>query len=146
MRARLIQLSIVAALCGGITAAPQTHPKAPEKIRIWVGHTFIGGPKCVHAGPVHNFEPPGFAAEKEKLRRVGVLPEREYFRDLATCEACQRCANYRREILFEILHEQLETANKQGYHKVTSPTNAELNEYEEGKRFRAKPDGAPRDD
>lgn len=127
-------------------AAPVAAPKPPEKILVWVTHTFMGGPRCVNKGPVQHFEPPGFAAEKEKLRRAGVFPAREYFRDHATCEACQKCANYHREILFEILQEQLEAANKTGYNKIPPPTAAELNEYEAGKRFRAKPDIGSHDD
>lgn len=133
--------------CGAADfAAPAAAAKPPEKILVWITHTFIGGPKCISTGPVRNFEPPGFAAEKEKLRRAGIFPAREYFRDLATCEACQKCANYHREILFEIPQEQLEAANKAGYNKTTAPTAAELNEYEAGKRFRAKPDIGSHDD
>ncbi len=121
----------------GITVAAAETPKPAPKVLVWVGHTFIGGPKCVHSGPVTNFEPPGFASEKAKLLRAGVTPEREYFRDLATCEACHKCANYHREILFEIPLEQLEGADKAGYRKVAPPTNEELNEYEQGKGLRA---------
>lgn len=139
-------LLLLVTLGAAAFAAPVAAPKPPEKILVWVTHTFIGGPKCVNTGPVRNFEPPGFAVEKEKLRRAGVFPAREYFRDLATCEACHKCATYHREILFEILLEQLEAANKTGYNKAASPTAAELNEYENGKRFRAKPDIGLHDD
>ena len=131
----------------GISAAATAAPKPAAKLLVWVSHTFIGGPRCTPSGPVQNFEPPGFAAERAKLLRNGVTPEREYFRDYATCEACRKCANYRREILFEIPLEQLGQSVSQGYRKITPPTYEELKAYEEGKRFRVKPDvGGPQVD
>ena len=133
-------------MANAVFAATPAAPPVPARVFIWVGHTFFGGPKCVHAGPVHNFEPPGFAAEKTKLTRAGVRVEREYFRDLATCEACHKCANYRREIFFEISAEHIAQSEKAGYPRVAPPSNEELKEYEEGKRFRPKPDAGPRDD
>lgn len=146
MRKRILRVVFAVLLCGGAFAAAPANPQTPAQIFIWVGHTFMGGPKCVSAGPVSHFEPPGFAAEKAKLMRAGVKIEREYFRDLATCEACHKCANYRREILFEISAGQLAQSEKAGYHKVAHPSNEELKEYEEGKRFRPKPDNGSRDD
>ncbi len=100
----------------------------------------------MNSEPVIHFEPPGFVAEKAKLARAGLRVEREYFRDLATCEACHKCANYHREMLFEIPAEQLGQSEKAGYHKIVPPLNDELKEYEEGKRFRPKPDNGSRDD
>lgn len=146
MRKLILCVGLTVSLTIGAFAAAPATPQEPVKILLWVGHTFMGGPKCVPAGPVSHFEPPGFAAEKVKLQRMGVRVEREYFRDLATCEACHKCANYRREIMFEIPLEQLAQSEKAGYYKVAPPAIEELKEYEEGKRFRPKPDAGPRDD
>lgn len=116
------------------------------KILIWVGHTFMGGPKCTTSGPVSHYQSPGFEAEKLKLARHKVTPRRDYHRDIATCEACHKCPVYHREILFEIRAEQIDLAEKAGYRKVQPPAYDELKEYEDAKRFRPKPDGRPRDD
>lgn len=115
------------AFSGSLAYAAPTTGKEPPPVTIWVSHTFIGGPKCVPSGPVSHYQPPGFMDERSRLKSAGVIPVREFHRDLATCEACHKCPNYKREILFEILKEKSAAAAKAGYEKTEPPSTDELN-------------------
>lgn len=112
----------------------------------WVMRPFIGGPKCVASGPVNHYTAPGFETEKARFLKPKVRVLREFFRDLATCQACHTCPNYHREIYFEIREADLPESEKLGYRRATpAPDADELREYEENKRYRPRPDRPPED-
>jgi len=115
---------------------------APESF-LWVARDFMGGPKCATSGPVHHFEAPGFEGEKSRLKATKVPVVRAYFRDYATCEACQVCPRYKRAIFFEIREADLPQAEKAGYKKAIPPSPEELTEFEDAKRYRPAPDRPP---
>lgn len=123
-----------------LTAISAAEPPEPT---IWVAREFIGGPKCAVSGPVIHYTPPGFETEKAKLRKAAVKITREYFRDKATCQACHTCPNYHREIFFEIRAADLPLSEKAGYRKSPAPDTEDLREYEDAKRYKAKPDIPP---
>ncbi len=135
MRRLLLGLAFTAAIAAEAAKAPEA--------TLWVSHEFIGGPKCVSSGPVFHYTPPGFEAEKAKFKKPFIRVLREYFRDKATCQACHTCPNYHREILFEIRAADLPLSEKIGYQKTAAPDADELKEYEEGKRYKPKPDVPP---
>lgn len=91
-----------------------------------------------------HYTAPGFEAEKAKFTKPKIRIVREYYRDLATCQACHTCPNYHREIFFEIRLADLAQAQKIGYTKASpAPEADELREYEENKKFKPKPDAPP---
>jgi hypothetical protein len=106
----------------------------------WVSKTFVGGPRCITRGPESAFTAPGFEGEQQKLGQLGVKVIQAYYRDLPTCQACELCPNYRREILFEIRASDAELSQKAGYNRVAPPDNQELLEYQRGKIYRPPPD------
>jgi hypothetical protein len=107
---------------------------------VWVSKTFVGGPRCVASGPASAFTPPGFEHEQEKLAKLGVKIHQSYYRDLPTCQACQICPNYRREILFEVEAVNAALSTKAGYNKTDAPENAELLEFQRSSIYRPPPD------
>lgn len=117
----------------------------PE-VTIWVTRAFIGGPKCASSGPVSHYTAPGFESERARFIKLKIRLLREYFRDLATCQACHTCPNYHREIFFEIHEKDLSESEKLGYRRAApAPDAEELREFEENKRYRPKPDRPPED-
>jgi len=134
----MIRLSIIGiALCTTLTPA--------EAPRVWVAREFVGGPQCVASGPVSHYTPPGFENEKKRLRAQGVAIFREYFRDKATCQACYKCPNYARTILFEIGDASRAEAFKAGYNIIAAPSADELKDFERRKKYQPPPD-IPQDD
>lgn len=130
-------LSFCVALIFAGNIAPQAKTPIPT---AWVSKTFVGGPRCVARGPASAFTAPGFESEQEKLGRLGVPVVHAYYRDQPTCQACDVCPNYRREILFEIRTTDTDLSNKAGYNKVAPPDNTELQEFQRGKIYRPPPD------
>jgi hypothetical protein len=130
-------------LCYGVALAVAGSFALQAKTAIpttWVNKTFVGGPRCIARGPASAFTAPGFESEQEKLGQLGVPVIQAYYRDLPTCQACEVCPNYRREILFEIRTSDAEVSKKAGYNRVAPPDNQELLEYQRGKIYRPPPD------
>lgn len=128
----------IALLCG--IAAAFALPANPPVPTTWIGKTFVGGPRCTARGPALAFSPPGFESEQEKLGRLDIPVAQAYFRDLPTCQACEVCPNYRREILFEVRTADADRAAKAGYNKIAAPENAELLEFRRSRIYRPPPD------
>ncbi|HNA78007.1 MAG TPA: hypothetical protein PKW28_13560 [Turneriella sp.] len=120
----------------GAFALPNKAPVATS----WISKNFVGGPRCVARGPASAFSPPGFESEQEKLGRQGIPVAQAYYRDLPTCQACEVCPNYRREILFEVRSADTDLAAKAGYNKVAAPESTELLEFQRSKIYRPPPD------
>ncbi len=124
-------------LCGAYAyALPGRGPVATT----WIGKTFIGGPQCVAVGPSSAFTPPGFEQEQEYLGKLGIRVTQAFYRDMPTCQACEICPNYRREILFEVHAADADRAAKAGYNTVAPPENAELLEFQRSRVYRPPPD------
>lgn len=127
-------LSALFAGCLSVSIFGAVARTRPEPTR-WVAKTFIGGPQCVARGPASSFTAPGFEAEQEKLGAIGVKVQRAYYRDLPTCQACDVCPRYRREIYFEIRAIDAQRSSRAGYNGTAAPDAAELLEYERGKVY-----------
>jgi hypothetical protein len=127
------------ACCLFISGAATLPAKVPVPTS-WVSKTFIGGPRCTQRGPASAFTAPGFESEQEKLGALGIAVMRTYYRDLPTCQACEICPNYRREILFEIPSADTGRAAQAGYNRVAAPDNTELLEFERSNIYRPPPD------
>ena len=91
-----------------------------------------------------HYTAPGFEAEKAKFTKPKIRIVREYYRDLATCQACHTCPNYHREIFVEIRLADLAQAQKIGYTKAgPAPEAAAQRASAEHQPFPPKPDAPP---
>ncbi|MFZ5629025.1 MAG: hypothetical protein ACOY5B_07835 [Spirochaetota bacterium] len=116
---------------------------APAKTTVpttWISKSFVGGPRCVARGPASAFTAPGFEDEQDRLGMLGIRVVQAFYRDLPTCQACQVCPYYRRDILFEIRAADADQSAKAGYNRVAAPDHTELLEFQRGKIYRPPPD------
>lgn len=108
---------------------------------FWVARQYTGGPLCATRGPVKNFVAPGFESESESLNQRNIRIYRSYFADYPTCQACNICPTYHREIFFEIAVQNRAAAGLAGFSEAKiPPTEDELKTFEKSKRFQGIPD------